>query len=180
MSEIADLDEANDPDHGPGADKRRKQCGALASEWRIVPSEGVRGETWADAYKRVLSNNAAQARQIEALRKALTEARGWVQDEVNADHRHRGEDVLERIDAALSSPSSEPAEAMRAECAELQQREAWLRHPPPWLLKAAERHCEWPAFKHALAAALNAMDERGAALKGNGEGNSLQRVDDKL
>ena len=34
---------------------------------------------------------------------ALKEARGWVQDEVNADPRHRGVDVLARIDAALKA-----------------------------------------------------------------------------
>ena len=36
------------------------------------------------------------------LREALIEARGWVQDDVNADHRHRGQDVLDSIDAALN------------------------------------------------------------------------------
>ena len=52
--------------------------------------------------------------------------------------------------------------ALRAENERLRRRESLLRLPPTWLLKAAERHCEWLAFKHALNAAINAIDERDA------------------
>jgi hypothetical protein len=45
----------------------------------------------------------------------------------------------------------------------LRRREALLRITPTWMLKAAERHCEWLAFKHALNAAFNAMDDRDSA-----------------
>ncbi len=47
-----------------------------------------------------LEREALRARVAELVA-ALKEARGWVQDEVNADPRHRGVDVLARIDAAL-------------------------------------------------------------------------------
>jgi hypothetical protein len=46
---------------------------------------------------------AALRAQNTELAAALEEARGWVQDEVNADPRHRGGDVLARIDAALAA-----------------------------------------------------------------------------
>src|SRR6185312_1117600 len=52
--------------------------------------------------------------------------------------------------------------ALRAENKRLRRRESLLRLPPTWLLKAAELHCEWLAFKHALNAAINAIDERDA------------------
>ena len=44
----------------------------------------------------------ALRKRVVALEAALREARDWVQDDVNLDHRHRGQDVLDRIDAALS------------------------------------------------------------------------------
>ena len=44
--------------------------------------------------------NVLRAR-VAKLEAALKEARGWVQDDVNLDHRHRGWGVLDRIDAAL-------------------------------------------------------------------------------
>lgn len=39
--------------------------------------------------------------RVAKLEAALMEARGWVQDDVNLDDRHRGQDVLDRIDAVL-------------------------------------------------------------------------------
>jgi hypothetical protein len=43
-----------------------------------------------------------RAQNVELVA-ALEEARGWVQDEVEADPRRRGADVLARIDAALAA-----------------------------------------------------------------------------
>jgi hypothetical protein len=55
--------------------------------------------------KELYYHEIAYVRGLEArvakLEATLLEARGWVQDDVNLDHRHRGQDVLDRIDAAL-------------------------------------------------------------------------------
>jgi hypothetical protein len=131
--------------------------------------------------------SARQAREIAALREALAEARGWVQDDVDADHRHRGQDVLDRIDAVLNgSPAAaeidkdwdmkmpriewppttpDPAEAMRAKCEEIVEAElvdsAEAAHPDDGDVYAAAS---------AAYYALRTVRTRIAALKGNGEG----------
>ena len=48
----------------------------------------------AETLKKVIENETAVLRaRIAKLEAALREARGWVQDDVNLDHRHRGQDV---------------------------------------------------------------------------------------
>ena len=56
---------------------------------------------WNGVYKIILDERDALRARVAKLEATLLEARGWVQDDVNLDHRHRGQDVLDRIDAAL-------------------------------------------------------------------------------
>jgi ABC-type proline/glycine betaine transport system substrate-binding protein len=97
---------------------------ALIASWRDLVAENFAlaanqchdgyGDEWGNHCCRSIDKAVSEceflAKEYEALRAqnaalvaALEEARGWVQDEVDADPRHRGADVLARIDTALAA-----------------------------------------------------------------------------
>ena len=82
----------------------------LKDEYEIYveEEEGDSEEEEGDSEVRRLLTRLIEAFDEPASKNAelvevLKEARGWVQDEVNADPRHRGVDVLARIDAAIAA-----------------------------------------------------------------------------
>ena len=91
-----------------------------------------------------------------------------------AERAERAVDALDRITTNNTQRFIEDITALRAELATVkgeryaarealmkaQQILSWLRISPPWMLKVAEKHCDWNQFRHALNAAFNAADER--------------------
>jgi hypothetical protein len=113
---VAERDAARE--HGGQARLREK----AAEDKRIHDTDALRAENFAlaanqcdDGYgdewgnhrcraiDRAVSECEFLAKRATDLVEALKEARGWVQDEVDADPRHRGADVLARIDTALAA-----------------------------------------------------------------------------
>jgi hypothetical protein len=190
MSEIADLDEANDPDHGPWADRRRKQLAAKDAEITrmrealaqardaICSGLGtVRAVAKIDAA--LIGSPAADEQLQSALREAQIKARGGIQEEIN--------------DCYGGSPTPDPAEAMRATreaIAERYARQGWqgarfaalsgspapdlvARSYAEYSVEAMRAKCEeiarQPCGSDSAIETRDHIVRRIAALKGNGE-----------
>lgn len=115
---------------------------ATPGEWTMIAEDLRGGRYYCIGRPRVDSRDPEYAESIDLHEK----------DNGEADATH----------IAASSPANvlsliEDRQQLKRELAALKTT---LRLPPTWLLKAAERHCDWVAFKHALSAVMNEIDNR--------------------